>query len=77
MIEGEDACEFCGTKTFDEFWGPSCCASSWCFKEVEAIKAERDRYKAALQKMYIQGAGQMCRCGCCFVCIAFAALERK
>ena len=49
MIEGEDACAFCGTKTYDEFWGPSCCAGGWCHKEVEAIKAERESLKLQVE----------------------------
>jgi len=36
---------------------------------------ERDRYKAALEKMIIPGAGVPCRCGRCYVCIAMDALR--
>lgn len=51
MIEGEDVCGFCGEGEFDEHWGPKCQAGGWCGKEVIAIKAERDRYKAALEEV--------------------------
>lgn len=36
---------------------------------------ERNRYKAALEKMIIPGAGVPCRCGVCYVCIASEALR--
>lgn len=38
-------------------------------------EVERDRYKAALEKMFVEGAGTPCHCGRCYVCIALEALR--
>lgn len=43
---------------------------------LQEIHLERDRYRAALEKMVIEGAGKPCVCGCCYVCIAKDALAR-
>ena len=39
------------------------------------VREERDRYKAALEKMLIPGSGLMCNCGVCYICIAAEALR--
>lgn len=43
---------------------------------IRALIFERDRYKAALKKMFIEGAGNSCKCGACYVCIAQDALAQ-
>ena len=42
---------------------------------ANARTAEMTRYKAALEKMFIPGAGVLCKCGVCYVCIAMNALQ--
>jgi hypothetical protein len=43
-------------------------------QELLDAEKERARYKTALEKMVIEGAGRPCVCGCCYVCVARAAL---
>jgi hypothetical protein len=42
---------------------------------LEILKRQRDRYIVALRKMFVEGAGDPCVCGVCYVCIAREALR--
>ena len=79
------ACPQCGAKEWETVnlcmgcirknSGPVTMAIHSCYEGGDSVRLERDRYKLALKKMFIEGAGKPCVCGCCYVCIARDALR--
>ena len=79
-------CPKCGTKDWETVnlcmgcvrkdRGPITLALHTCHEGSGAVLIQRNRYRAALKKMFVEGAGKPCVCGCCYVCIARDALSK-